>query len=1148
MRKKSIALIMAGVLTLGSLAVAPGDVWAQEAPEVIEEATDAVPSLMSNDGEMLTGVVPMTEEERAEQEAVLNGTVTPASYLKNLESYIPENEELPITSEALGATEKCTGIPPITPAEGDVNTLVIISEFADCEYKPEFKKELKERIFANDPKWKTTAAGQADSVSSNAYYPKDSLRGYYQRSSYGKLNLTGEIHEFKSDHKREWYEQGNPEAGDNTVLYLDAVNSWVSEVLKGHDASDGKSDLEYLDEKLKKFDLDGDMRIDGCYFACAGGNTGWNTRWWSYRIGSDITIGSYRLPYIVQVVDSLSTIGEADKDDVDDYIETFIHETGHFLGLVDYYSYGNNGSEKKLQTYAMMDNNYTDQDGFAKMLLGWIPKKNVWIVTDKQVYNPKTSAWEDYTGSCTLSLKPYAETGDLALIIPKKGDSEGWNWVYDQFIMAEYYKSSENDTLRETVGTGETKASLSEGLRLFRVYGKLNGSDQFIAKNTDDEYIPLISDYNNPEDKYLGVYRSGEELTPNSTPASTFFYNPGDDGLLANTTYKDSGISITNITSPGETISFDTSIASTATSAGPAVTGVEVFKEDLYGYYVKVSFDRPVNYIGGKPVAIYDYDKATNNYYIDEKWGEITDVRTSPSGKQYMRETRDLYFMIKKEDFRFTDGSIVIPAASVMSDRKEVNNDVLSYSFDISSLLPEGAVTLETSQKEGLYDKEIETSITGAPEGAKIYYTLDGSEPTTSSTAYNGPFKITSSVTLKAIAMDSEDNPVSRRLLRTYTLEKIYFKGEGDPTQKAVTLDVNEKYHLVPIIWSSLDDNEVTFESSNNSVAMVDNKGVILARSEGTADITVYTANTKASPAKCTVTVKSGAASAVKEKLVEAYGTKSDAMMRQIADDLNGSVTMADFAGSYLNSVWIAAISDQTYSGKAIKPSVRVYEGVKVLEPANYTVSYTKNTAAGQATATVKFKGDYKRIAPSSVNFTINPAHLQNDLMVLDMGVKYNGRLQKPKPVVLWKSSGKKQALSTSNFSIFYSDASGEEVKGVNSTGTYTVNVSAKGKNFTGSAKATITVQEKDLVEKLSVKNTGKYTYNNGNPIKPTYGTDYTIKAPKGYTALTENPFSDNNTQLKVSYLNNREKGKMALILTGTGTYAGSKVVYLTIK
>ncbi len=1188
MRKKLMALCLAGVLIAGSMGGIPVQAYAMEGEEgivenagseeiVYEEALPDEPatdSLVADNGDVLTAIVPYTEEEKTAMKEAENKI--PAKLIDNLAEYVPDGQGQADFIEALGAREEITGIVPITPSEGEVHALVIMSEFKDLKYTDEFKNDLSKSIFANDPAFdpEYTAAhpDEMKSETANKDYPKDSLRGYYQRASFGNLKFTGEITSFVSEHDREWYNQFGKDNTDNTILYQDAVNSWVNSVIseEAH-KNDNKTDLEYLDERLSEFDLDGDMKIDACYFACAGGNTGWATRWWSYRTASDIVIGSYRLPYLVQVVDSASDYGVAGKDVVGDYIETFIHETGHYLGLIDYYSYDSNEredmqSDKKVMTRTMMDCNDADHDGFAKMLLGWIPKERVWVITDKQVYDPEKKKWEDYTGKYTLALNSYARTGDMALIIPHKDNSEGWNSVYDQFIMVENYKNELNDTLKPFTTEENPPRTISptEGLRFFHIYGRKNASGNgFIADNTRDTYIPLVSDYYCDSDEYMGVYvpDKGLELTPSTEPASSFYINAPNDGLLEHTVICDSGISVTNIVSAeGGAVSFDTSIANTSEGRPQIVEdGVYLFNTDADGACVRVTFDRPVNYIGGQEVAIYDYDASSNLYYTDEKWGTITEVRRSSSGKQYLRNNKELYFMLDPANFRFADGAIVIPAGSVVSD-KGIGCEELIGSL---SGIWKDAPRLTASLPGGLYDSEIEVTISGAPEGTKIYYTVDGTEPTTESTLYNGSVKINSNAVLKAVAYDETGLAQSARLYVPYTLEKVYFPGKDDkdqPTEKNITLDVGERYNILTYVWATEGvDTTAYYSSSDTGVALVDDYGMITARKEGTSVISIYTNNTANAPAKCTVTVTKGYASALREAVVKEYGiNKAGEVMRQISADLCGQATLKEFADSYLDKVWVATVNDQTYTSKAIKPQLRVYKGIKEIlqveedgskKITNYTVTYKNNVNTGIASATVKFKGSYKGNDAVSASFNVTPANVKTELKALDMGVKYTGKLQTPKPVMLWTATGAKQAFSAKNFKVTYTDASGEELKGVQDEGVYTATISGIGKNFTGAVDITVKVQKSNFLDKITVINkTKSYTFSEGKPVTPVFGTDFTIKVPKGFDELGEKPFEDG--KLEVTYLANTEPGKMAMIITPTDKceYAGAKVVYLTIK
>ena len=68
-----------------------------------------------------------------------------------------------------------------------------------------------------------------------------------------------------------------------------------------------------------------------------------------------------------------------------------------------------------------------------------------------------------------------------------------------------------------------------------------------------------------------------------------------------------------------------------------------------------------------------------------------------------------------------------------------------------------------------------EVTISCATEGAKIYYTTDGSEPTASSTEYTSAISVTAVVTLKAIAVKSGMND-SAVASASYTIKPDYSK------------------------------------------------------------------------------------------------------------------------------------------------------------------------------------------------------------------------------------------------------------------------------------------------------------------------------------------------------------------------------------
>ena len=61
-----------------------------------------------------------------------------------------------------------------------------------------------------------------------------------------------------------------------------------------------------------------------------------------------------------------------------------------------------------------------------------------------------------------------------------------------------------------------------------------------------------------------------------------------------------------------------------------------------------------------------------------------------------------------------------------------------------------------------------------------------------------------------------------------------------------------------------------------------------------------------------------------------------------------------------ISDLKIGKLSNQTYTGKAIKPSITIKDGnKKLVSGTDYTVTYKNNTKPGKATATITGKGNY---------------------------------------------------------------------------------------------------------------------------------------------------------------------------------------------
>ena len=171
--------------------------------------------------------------------------------------------------------------------------------------------------------------------------------------------------------------------------------------------------------------------------------------------------------------------------------------------------------------------------------------------------------------------------------------------------------------------------------------------------------------------------------------------------------------------------------------------------------------------------------------------------------------------------------------------------------------------------------------------------------------------------------------------------------------------------------------------------------------------------------------------------------------------------------------LWMEDIPDQTYTGTAIKPDIKVYNGETLLTiKKDYTVAYKQNTNAGTATVTVTGKGNFKGKATKT--FTINPKNINDeDIIAADVYAIINkqGKVANPKVTVKF---GKKTLKNNSDYAVTYpeleTDADGKIV-----AKDYTISIitdavkkDKEGKdvpsvNYTGNREITYTVCANDI-------------------------------------------------------------------------------------
>ncbi|MGA3007688.1 MAG: chitobiase/beta-hexosaminidase C-terminal domain-containing protein [Opitutaceae bacterium] len=109
----------------------------------------------------------------------------------------------------------------------------------------------------------------------------------------------------------------------------------------------------------------------------------------------------------------------------------------------------------------------------------------------------------------------------------------------------------------------------------------------------------------------------------------------------------------------------------------------------------------------------------------------------------------------------------------------DTNSNVASATYTISAPPPTQVATPAFSPAVGTYTSAVTVTISDSTSGATLYYTTNGTTPTTSSTVYSGPISVSSTTTIEAIGAKSGDTN-SNVASATYTISSV-----PPPTQVA---------------------------------------------------------------------------------------------------------------------------------------------------------------------------------------------------------------------------------------------------------------------------------------------------------------------------------------------------------------------------
>lgn len=282
----------------------------------------------------------------------------------------------------------------------------------------------------------------------------ESVSSFYSKSSYGKLNLTFDFSDVvQAKNNSKYYERysSNYETGSDLLL---------------------QEALEALDSKIdfSKYDTNGDGYIDAVYIIYSS-SVDYNSNdsfYWAYvtyypndEKYDGVTPYYYMFAGFDFMDESTSDYG------IEINAMTYIHETGHLLGLDDYYDYYEyQGCNEGLGGADMMDYNTGDHGAYSKIMLGWMDAN---IVTTTK----------------TVTISALADKGEC-ILVPLDFD----NSYFSEYLIIDLYSAKGLNELESIVDGSILYDGAAYGVRIYHV-------TSWVDKPCDEDEYYSITNYNN---------------------------------------------------------------------------------------------------------------------------------------------------------------------------------------------------------------------------------------------------------------------------------------------------------------------------------------------------------------------------------------------------------------------------------------------------------------------------------------------------------------------------------------------------------------------------------------------------------------------------------------------------------------------------
>ena len=352
------------------------------------------------------------------------------------------------------------------PSQGSARMAVFYVDFPDCKY--DYEPTVEE----------ITASCFGDETSpDDPNYPFDSISAFYRRASKGAMELSGKVFRYTAKHPVAYY--GGDD--DKTLLMTELFHYYNRSV--DFSSFDGNKDgiIDSILVNVPKTAPEED------WWACSGQNY------------SNLEADGVKIGHVTTGFDQIDS-----AEDHRNFVSTYLHESGHSMGLPDYYLYNSEDNEgfHGEAGIALMDTDaYSDPCCFSKLMLGWYREQQV------QIYDTLKG------GEQTFVLRNAQSASGNCLILPCGALDGSFN---SEYMILEYNTDTQNN-----LGINRDKTELygftvASGVRAFHVQAaaEQRSTYKWLIYQNDfqkpDDGVRLIRLVNDREGGY--VFRTGDIL------------------------------------------------------------------------------------------------------------------------------------------------------------------------------------------------------------------------------------------------------------------------------------------------------------------------------------------------------------------------------------------------------------------------------------------------------------------------------------------------------------------------------------------------------------------------------------------------------------------------------------------------------------